>query len=35
MIVYFGVAFASGGADVGMIRRNVKRGERYPREPEA
>lgn len=35
MVVYFGVAFAIGGADIGMIRRNVKRGERYPREPES
>ena len=25
MIVYFGIAFAIGGADLGMIRRNVKR----------
>ncbi|MBP1851292.1 murein biosynthesis integral membrane protein MurJ [Rhizobium halophytocola] len=26
MVVYFGVAFAIGGADIGMIRRNLKRG---------
>ena len=26
MVVYFGVAFATGGANLGMIRRNVKRG---------
>jgi putative peptidoglycan lipid II flippase len=26
MIVYFGVAFAIGGANLGMIRRNMKRG---------
>ncbi|MFM2280803.1 MAG: murein biosynthesis integral rane protein MurJ, partial [Pseudomonadota bacterium] len=26
MIVYFGVAFAIGGASLGMIRRNIKRG---------
>ncbi len=25
MIVYFGAAFATGGADLGMIRRNLKR----------
>jgi len=25
MIVYFGVAFGIGGADIGMIRRNIKR----------
>ncbi|HTV68784.1 MAG TPA: lipid II flippase MurJ, partial [Rhizobiaceae bacterium] len=26
MIVYFGIAFAIGGADIGMMRRNLKRG---------
>jgi len=26
MVIYFGVAFATGGANIGMIRRNVKRG---------
>jgi putative peptidoglycan lipid II flippase len=25
MVVYFGLAFASGGADLGMIRRNLAR----------
>jgi putative peptidoglycan lipid II flippase len=25
MVVYFGLAFATGGADVGMIRRNIRR----------
>ena len=25
MVVYFGFAFAIGGADLGMIRRNVRR----------
>ena len=38
MVVYFGLAFAIGGADVGMIRRNVKRGRKNndpgPAEPE-
>jgi putative peptidoglycan lipid II flippase len=28
MVIYFAAAFATGGADVGMLRRNVKRGER-------
>jgi putative peptidoglycan lipid II flippase len=28
MLVYFGVAFAIGGADLGAIRRNLKRGSR-------
>ncbi|MDO9307229.1 MAG: lipid II flippase MurJ, partial [Mesorhizobium sp.] len=26
MTIYFGLAFASGGADIGMLRRNVRRG---------
>ena len=26
MIVYFGIAFGIGGADTGMIRRNIRRG---------
>ena len=26
MAIYFGLAFATGGADIGMIRRNVRRG---------
>ncbi|MDI6837104.1 MAG: lipid II flippase MurJ, partial [Rhizobiaceae bacterium] len=28
MVVYFGLAFAIGGADLGMIRRNLQRGAR-------
>ncbi|AYC99434.1 murein biosynthesis integral membrane protein MurJ [Neorhizobium sp. NCHU2750] len=28
MVVYFGVAFLIGGADLGMIRRNIKRGSK-------
>ena len=34
MIVYFGVAFAIGGADIGMIRRNVKRGGKAKEPPQ-
>jgi putative peptidoglycan lipid II flippase len=30
MIVYFGSAFAIGGASLGMIRRNMKRGAGAP-----
>lgn len=30
MVVYFGVAFAIGGASLGMIRRNIKRGAATP-----
>ena len=30
MVVYFAVAFLIGGADLGMIRRNMKRGGRPP-----
>ena len=30
MVIYFGVAFLIGGADFGMIRRNLKRGRRGP-----
>jgi putative peptidoglycan lipid II flippase len=30
MLVYFAVAFLIGGADIGMIRRNVKRKPRAP-----
>jgi len=30
MIVYFGVAFGIGGADLGMIRRNIERGRKEP-----
>ena len=26
MVIYFAIAFGTGGADIGMIRRNVKRG---------
>ncbi|MCO5160735.1 MAG: murein biosynthesis integral membrane protein MurJ [Mesorhizobium sp.] len=33
MAIYFALAFATGGADVGMIRRNVRRGERNPPTP--
>jgi putative peptidoglycan lipid II flippase len=32
MIVYFVVAFAIGGADIGMIRRNIRR-RGAPKEP--
>ncbi|WP_312222179.1 murein biosynthesis integral membrane protein MurJ [Rhizobium rhizoryzae] len=30
MVTYFGIAFLIGGADLGMIRRNLKRGKRAP-----
>jgi putative peptidoglycan lipid II flippase len=30
MVVYFGVAFAIGGASLGMLRRNMKRGKGAP-----
>jgi len=30
MVVYFGVAFLIGGADLGMIRRNIKRKSKTP-----
>jgi putative peptidoglycan lipid II flippase len=30
MVVYFGIAFAIGGASLGMIRRNMKRGKNAP-----
>jgi putative peptidoglycan lipid II flippase len=30
MVVYFGVAFAIGGASLGMLRRNMKRGSAAP-----
>lgn len=33
MIIYFGVAFLIGGADFGMIRRNLKRGRRATAPP--
>lgn len=33
MVVYFAVAFLIGGADLGMIRRNLKRGRRAPVAP--
>jgi putative peptidoglycan lipid II flippase len=32
MVVYFGVAFGIGGADMGMIRRNIERGRKKPAE---
>jgi putative peptidoglycan lipid II flippase len=32
MIIYFGVAFGIGGADMGMIRRNIARGRKKPAE---
>ncbi|MBL0372655.1 murein biosynthesis integral membrane protein MurJ [Rhizobium sp. KVB221] len=35
MVVYFGVAFAIGGASLGMIRRNMKRGAAAPSAPVA
>jgi len=33
MIIYFGVAFAIGGASLGMLRRNMKRGAAAPKPP--
>jgi putative peptidoglycan lipid II flippase len=30
MVIYFGVAFAIGGADLGAIRRNLKRNRNTP-----
>jgi putative peptidoglycan lipid II flippase len=33
MIIYFGVAFAIGGASLGMLRRNMKRGSAAPSAP--
>ncbi|HEX5498068.1 MAG TPA: lipid II flippase MurJ, partial [Thermomicrobiales bacterium] len=30
MVIYFGVAFGIGGADIGMIRRNIERGRKKP-----
>ena len=30
MVVYFGTAFAIGGASLGMLRRNLKRGSGAP-----
>jgi putative peptidoglycan lipid II flippase len=35
MIVYFGTAFAIGGASLGMLRRNLKRKPGAPAEPSA
>jgi putative peptidoglycan lipid II flippase len=35
MVVYFGIAFLIGGADLGMIRRNIKRKPKSPPAPEA
>jgi putative peptidoglycan lipid II flippase len=32
MVIYFGLAFAIGGADFGMIRRNLERGRKKPAE---
>jgi putative peptidoglycan lipid II flippase len=32
MVIYFGIAFAIGGADFGMIRRNLERGRKKPAE---
>lgn len=34
MVIYFGIAFAIGGADLGMIRRNMKRKPRQEDTPE-
>jgi putative peptidoglycan lipid II flippase len=28
MVVYFGIAFAIGGAEFGMLRRNIERGRK-------
>jgi putative peptidoglycan lipid II flippase len=33
MLVYFTTAFAIGGADLGMLRRSLKRGARAPTDP--
>jgi putative peptidoglycan lipid II flippase len=33
MVLYFGAAFALGGADISMIRRNINRGDRTPSQP--
>ncbi len=33
MLVYFTTAFAIGGADLGMLRRSLKRGDRAPTDP--
>ena len=30
MAIYFGLAFGTGGADIGMIRRNIRRGGKTP-----
>ncbi len=30
MVIYFGVAFAIGGADIGMLKRNIERGRGEP-----
>ena len=30
MMLYFGIAFAIGGASIGMLRRNIKRGSATP-----
>ncbi|MNV99866.1 hypothetical protein D3C71_1952830 [compost metagenome] len=35
MVIYFGLAFGLGGASLGMIRRNIKRGAKAPAEPAA
>jgi putative peptidoglycan lipid II flippase len=32
MVIYFGAAFAIGGAEFGMIRRNIERGRKRPAE---
>ena len=32
MVIYFGTAFAIGGAEFGMIRRNIERGRKKPAE---
>lgn len=35
MAIYFAIAFATGGADIGMLRRNIKRRGDAPAEPGA
>ncbi|WP_077962584.1 murein biosynthesis integral membrane protein MurJ [Ensifer adhaerens] len=35
MVIYFALAFGLGGASLGMIRRNIKRGAKAPAEPAA
>ena len=34
MAIYFGLAFGTGGADIGMIRRNIRRGPKATEPPQ-